>query len=376
MSEILNLGFKDFTKRLDALSRDAKSPLVGTFELTPRCNLKCKMCYVRLEASEMSKHGRELTAEEWKSLGDQAVAAGTLFLQITGGEPLLRKDFFEIYDYLCDIGLILALNTNATLITPEIAERLAKRPPHLVSVTLYGGSPDTYENLCSSRAGYEKTISGMENLMAVGIRPRVMSTIVRDNVDDIVEVLRFAIDHDLKFIPSTVIFKGREESAGDAESARLELEEKDYLDRKLDAAYELLIPEEWAKSQETLREMRVFPPDDLPKVSQPTRPGFPCAAGNSKYWITWKGEMKPCAVAPFPVTYPLKDGFLEAWQNIVKLCAPIAVPDECVGCKYRKYCLLCLAALASETGEYGKVTAYACEEARRRFKLFGPASEQ
>jgi uncharacterized radical SAM superfamily Fe-S cluster-containing enzyme len=91
-------------------------PLGGTFELTPRCSLKCKMCYVRLDPAQMDAIGRELTAREWISLASDAIKAGTVNLLITGGEPLIRPDFAEIYSALSQMGFIITLNTMPRLL--------------------------------------------------------------------------------------------------------------------------------------------------------------------------------------------------------------------------------------------------------------------
>ena len=89
-------------------------PVSGTFELTPRCNLSCEMCYIRMSAAEEATIGQELTADEWLSLGKQAVDAGMVYLLLTGGEPLQRPDFSEIYSGLAEMEILLTLNTNGT----------------------------------------------------------------------------------------------------------------------------------------------------------------------------------------------------------------------------------------------------------------------
>ena len=73
-------------------------PVSGTFELTPRCNLACRMCYIRLTPEQMAPIGRERSAKEWLDIAQQAKDAGMTFLLLTGGEPTLRADFLEIYD--------------------------------------------------------------------------------------------------------------------------------------------------------------------------------------------------------------------------------------------------------------------------------------
>ena len=110
---------KQFVYRRGAQKR---IPVSGTFELTPRCNLSCKMCYVRMSAEEQRQRGVELTTEEWLSIAREAVKEGMIYLLLTGGEPLLRPDFTEIYRGIIQMGVVISVNTNATLVTPEIVE--------------------------------------------------------------------------------------------------------------------------------------------------------------------------------------------------------------------------------------------------------------
>ena len=135
-----DLDIKDYVFRKGAAKR---IPVSGTFELTSRCNLDCKMCYVHMSKAEQDKIGRELTAEQWIDLGRQAVDAGMIYLLLTGGEPLLRPDFQEIYTALIQMGLMMTINTNATLMTPQIIELFKKHRPEKVNVTLYGMSDET-----------------------------------------------------------------------------------------------------------------------------------------------------------------------------------------------------------------------------------------
>ena len=88
------------------------TPLAGNFELTARCNFNCKMCYVHLTAEEQQRRGRELTADEWLAIAQEARSRGMLFLLLTGGEPLIRKDFRYLLTELKKMGLLVSVNSN------------------------------------------------------------------------------------------------------------------------------------------------------------------------------------------------------------------------------------------------------------------------
>ena len=98
-------------------------PLGGTFELSPLCNMNCKMCYIRISKEEMEKQGKLLTADEWLSLAKEAKSKGMLFLLLTGGEPFLYPDFWKLYESLKQMGFFVSINTNATLLEGETLER-------------------------------------------------------------------------------------------------------------------------------------------------------------------------------------------------------------------------------------------------------------
>lgn len=101
-------------------------PISGTFELTPRCNMNCRMCFIRMSDTEMKQKGREYTAKEWIDLGKVCAAQGMLFLLLTGGEPFLRNDIEEIYTELSKLGLVISINSNGTMIEKETVAWLKK----------------------------------------------------------------------------------------------------------------------------------------------------------------------------------------------------------------------------------------------------------
>jgi len=170
------ISLQQFHRQLQKKAAEQGVPIFGGFELTPRCNLSCKMCYVKFKGAGPELMETELTARQWIELGRKARDNGTLVVFITGGEPLIRQDFKEIYEAFCRLGFRLTLLTNATLITDELARWLSAIPPASVDVTLYGASGDTYFNLCGARDAYDRAINGIELLLKYGVNTRIKTT--------------------------------------------------------------------------------------------------------------------------------------------------------------------------------------------------------
>ncbi len=168
----------DISNSLNILARRKKIPLAGAFEITARCNLACNMCYIRRDASK-EVFERERSADEWIDMGRQTSEAGTLFLLITGGEPLLRPDFRKIYESLNQMGFILTIFTNGILIDENFIKWISKIPPNKIGVTLYGASPDTYKQITGNADGFEKTLRGIDLLLNSGISVELRTTITK-----------------------------------------------------------------------------------------------------------------------------------------------------------------------------------------------------
>ena len=101
------------TKYMFAKATNAKIPLSGTFELTPLCNLSCRMCYVRKSREEVEASVRPMMdCEQWISLAQELRKKGMLYLLLTGGEPFLWPDFWKLYAELNKMGFLISINSN------------------------------------------------------------------------------------------------------------------------------------------------------------------------------------------------------------------------------------------------------------------------
>ena len=159
------------------------TPLAGNFELTARCNFNCKMCYVHLTAEEQQRRGRELTADQWLAIAEQARSRSMLFLLLTGGEPLIRTDFRYLLTELKKMGLLVSVNSNGSLIDRDWLDFFRHEPPFRFNITLYGGSEETYERLCG-RPMFGRVTENIRALRQLGIGVKLNASMTPYNVAD------------------------------------------------------------------------------------------------------------------------------------------------------------------------------------------------
>ena len=150
-------------------------------EATARCNLDCRHCYINRPAGDRAARKRELTVEEIGRLGGEAAALGAVWCLVTGGEPLLRTDFFDLYMALLGKGLRVSLFTNATLVTAEHVRLFKKFPPRDIEVTVYGVTADTYERVTRVPGSFEAFLRGLDRLLSGGINVRLKAMAMRSN---------------------------------------------------------------------------------------------------------------------------------------------------------------------------------------------------
>ena len=203
------------TEKLYQKAEKNKIPLHGTFELSPICNFSCRMCYVRKTAKEIAASGRKMmTLEQWIHLGQKARDAGMLYLLLTGEEPLLWPDFWELYDALYEMGLLIGINTNGSLIDDNAIQRWKEHPPYRVNLTLYGASNDTYETLCHTRNVYSEVKKAIIKMAEAGLNIKLNCSLTPYNAADLQEMVAFAKEKKIPLTVSTYMYPPVRRDAG------------------------------------------------------------------------------------------------------------------------------------------------------------------
>ena len=343
------------SKYLNGRGIELGLPVSGTFELTSRCNFDCRMCYVHnSNSAELEK--KELDADTWLSIASDARDMGLMFLLLTGGEPFLRRDFPYIYTELVKMGLLVSINTNASLYSPELRELFNGYPPSRINVTLYGGSEETYRSLCGN-ASFGKVQENLVSMKNDGLQVRLNVSLTPFNVGDMEKIDVISREIGLQAKASAYMYPpvriGGEvghncarfapEDAGEAIARWNFLRDTEEITRR---KAELITQNKNAELNDS--------------CTDPEQEGVSCRAGRSSFWMTWDGRMLPCGTMDVESAFPLKDGFAAAWEEVRRRTAEIRLPVECSACPHRVNCSVCASSCKGETGRFDGRPEYIC----------------
>ena len=340
-------------------------PLSGTFELTPCCNMACKMCYVRKTKEEQEKIAPLRTAKEWLELGKTAREQGMLYLLLTGGEPFLRPDFQEILSGLHRMGLLISINSNGTLIDEETVEWLKETPPVRINITLYGASDETYARLCGNPKGFTQTARAIRLLKEAGIQVKINCSVTPYNVDDLEGIYAFAREEGLLVQATSYMFPPlRRDTSMVGQNDRFSPQEAAYQSACILA---LDLGEDEFLRRVSRNESLAFPQgieEDCPEIDG-EGDGIRCRAGKCSFWITWDGRMLPCGMFPEGNAQNVfQIGFEKAWKQVHEEALAIRLPAKCSGCTLRDQCKACAAMVMTESGNFHTVPEYRCKMAK------------
>lgn len=320
------------------------------------------MCYVHQKnSSELIKN--ELTADEWLGIASEARELGLIFLLLTGGEPFLREDFPYIYEKLVKMGFLVSINTNASLYNKEIHELFCKYPPSRINVTLYGGSEETYGSLCGNMS-FHKVISNLKMMKSAGLQVRLNVSLTPYNIGDMEKIDRISREIGLQVKAASYMYPpvrvdGRI-GQNDARFTASEAGRAMARWNQIRDTYDM-----YQKRAERLMAFETPDEDEVcSDVEAAVQDGVRCRAGRSSFWLTWNGKMLPCGTMDIDPSYPLRDGFKTAWEEVKARTAAIRLPIECSVCEYKNSCGVCASVCKGETGRFDCRPDFMCEMMR------------
>ncbi len=354
-SSIPRISYRDFGLTLQTRTGQNRYPYSGTIELTPSCNLKCVHCYV----SNCHWEGHILSYQEWCHILDEIADEGCLWLLFTGGEPLLRPDFLDIYTYAKRKGMLITLFTNGTLITKEIADYLQEWQPKLVEITLYGATRQTYEKLTGVPGSHERCLRGIDLLVERQIPLKLKTVALTINKDEIPAMKQYAQKLGVSFKWDPAITPRLDHGL---EPARFRLTPEEVIELELASPERL---QDWHKLCKT--QWGPFPSESL----------YLCSAGKHSVFIDPFGCLSLCVCARSQ-SYDLRRGsFREAWNTFLPqvLSQKASPTSKCRHCELLALCGSCAAWAEMETGDPNADVEWLCRVAHSRVNALGLRKE-
>lgn len=350
------VSYADFSSRLHSVSLRSRTPLNATLELTYRCNNRCVHCYCNLPASDRRATEEELSTAEIRTVLDGLAGMGSLWLLLTGGEPLLRPDFREVYLHAKKRGFLITLFTNGTLLDREAAGFLAHYPPFVVEISLYGATEETYEKVTETRGSYEKCMEGIKALLGAGVKLKLKTMALTVNRHEIETMDRLARELGTEFRFDPLINK-RIDGNTFSEPWKYRISAEDVV--RLDMAF----PERMEAFGEFCGRF-AGPPSKNDRL-------YRCGAGVNSIHINPYGKASGCSM--MTEGYSLREhGLRWVWQegirSIVNRVKDFALP--CDDCSLANLCGQCPPWSVLESGDEKKEVTYLCEIAKMREREF------
>jgi len=337
-------------------------------EVTARCRLDCRHCAVSRPDGDRASRKHELAVEDIGRLAGEAVALGVTRCEITGGEPLLRPDFFDVYQAVLSQVKLVTVATNATLVTDEHVRFFKKFPPAAVRVSIFGASRETYERVTRVPGSFEAFKRGLDRLLAGGLNVHLRAMALRSNKHEIAalaDLCRAWSKGSFEIAPYLDLRYDRDE-------ARNVIIRAERLDAREIVRLERSGPDHLGPVEAACAARR--PGKPLPEGDSPERRRlFRCGAGARDLVIGPFGALRPC----LPLHHP--DFFVDLrkvkLRNAVERLLPEALaketgrrdlPDLCRSCASGSFCLWCPAQSFLETGHLDRPVAGLCRLAEAR----------
>ncbi len=308
------LPAETFFESLCEQSRATRVPEGVTFELTYGCNLRCVHCYNPTHRALP----QELTTDEVFSLLKELAELGIVRLTFTGGELFTRSDVFDILHHAKRLGFLLSLISNATRVTPIVADALEEIGFDTIDLSIYGATQDTYERVTNVPGSYELFLRGLRSLASKGLPVVVAMPVLTTNANDLhdaralVEGFGFKFRYCLDVTPKT---------DGDTGPLRYRLSAED----KVRINADMVGYTSAGSAVSACATDRAF---------------ISCSCGHSRFAITPYGEMNLCVAFPIP-KYNLRTGTVREGWDILKQTVDQAQPNEqyqCPSCEVRSFC--------------------------------------
>ena len=332
---------------------EKRIPLTAMLELTSRCNLRCQHCYLGDQEAQHAKREQERNTEQVKASLQEWADAGCLYLTITGGDPMMREDFPEIYRTACELGMLVTVFCDGILVDEAMIELFKEFPPLKVEISIYGATRGTYELVTQVPRSHAEAWQGIDRLCANGIRVGLKTVVMTLNEHEVPEMEAQAEQRGLSFRFDSAIFPCLPVDSNEPIDLRVPPETA--------VKHDLAGPgrlQKWAANIETAG----------------TRPQndslYQCGAGLTSFYADPYGKLSPCLMTRNYVYSQDGRAFEDVWHielsEIRKKKRTRKDDSLCGG--IQGACTHCPAMNYVETGDEETVSDYMKETARLRYE--------
>lgn len=312
-------------------------PLIISWNVTRKCNLECSHCYINASTvKHPEQHTDELTTEEAKKMIDQIAEVSRPMLILSGGEPLLRKDIFEIICYGTEKGLKMAMGSNGALIDASVAKKLKEAGIKTVSISLDSAIPEKHDEFRGVKGSWQKAIDAIKVLRENNVLVQVNTTLTQQNYDEIDDILSLSEKLGVEnFHLFFLVPTGRGGKITDISPQM----------------YEDMIKNTFAKTTRHRLNVRPSCAPQFMRIAKDMNIDMRqwirgCIAGMYYCRIFPNGEVTPCPYLPIKLGNIKEKSFKEIWFNsdIFKaLRNPDTLKGKCGACEYKTLCGGCRA---------------------------------
>lgn len=340
---------------------DDRIPFTAGIELTPYCNYSCIHCY-----AAPNRHKKQLSNYQVKKILDILAENGTIEIFFTGGDPLFREDFSDIYIYAKKRGFMVSVLTNASMLSQELCDVFIEYPLEELSITMYGYTEETFEKITGLKGSYKKFINAVELIKKNNIECELKAIGMKQNIHEIKNIIEFGRNNGFRIIFGFDIRPMNDYS-------------KKPLDLRISAEeavnFEINDPDRiefWNLVSQGLIKHR----DDIEQRKNENYL-YPCDIAKQFVFINCEGKMQGC-VKDITHQYDLlKDyDFKTGWEYLGKI-RNLKADDsfKCNKCKYFEICEQCTENQVLENRDVNNPVSFYCESAAKRYEFINSLSK-
>ena len=347
------IDFDDFSKNLDE-KFSKRIPLEGQIELTYRCSYHCPYCYCA-SYNKPKNQRQELSFSQWKNILDEILKLGGVYLTLTGGDPLLHKDFLCIYDYAKSRGFLVSIFTNGYLLDDRYIRHFIDNRPFNIEITLNGITARTYENITQVKGSFKRVMGTIKKIKESGL-PLVLKTNgLKENRDEIFKIKKFIYK---------LLGKGQYKFDSFLIAG---------LDKNKEPTKHRLTPQEIEELETVDPDMSACRLEQMKNDHGLWRSGeylYHCNSWMRGYFINPCGLLQFCHLSTKYSTDLTKESFKKGfYEEFPKLLNDKYTTDsKCRRCEFKRCCHHCPARAFLEVGDEEAPVEYFCELAELKAK--------